>query len=149
MKSWTDRKMVAWQELLVCTPCCKERLKGRKSLYKYLEQARRQPLPTLDLFGGVGAFSRGLAEGSGCLEVTHAIEISPSAAKTFMYAAHSPGIFFTDERIGGTPRILWSTTNAQTSCFVMQSSLKRAINLRFRSNYSMEKSLSQMLPSGE
>jgi DNA (cytosine-5)-methyltransferase 1 len=41
-----------------------------------------KPLPTLDLFAGVGAFSRGLKEGSDCLKVTHAIEIGPSAAKT-------------------------------------------------------------------
>ena len=85
--SWNQKKTVTWEELLVCTPCCKERLKTRKSLYKFLEQSERQPLPTLDLFGGVGAFSRGLAEGSGCLKVTHAIEISPSAARTFMYVA--------------------------------------------------------------
>lgn len=89
VKAWKDRKTVTWEELLVCTPCCKERLKGRKSLYKFLEQFEREPLPTLDLFGGVGAFSRGLAQGSGCLKVTHAIEISPSAAKTFMYVTHS------------------------------------------------------------
>lgn len=96
VKSWSHRKNVAWQELLVCTPCCKERLKGRKSLYKFLAQSDRQPLPTLDLFGGVGGFSRGLAEGSGCLKVTHAIEISPSAAKTFMYVTHSLQPSFVD-----------------------------------------------------
>ena len=73
----------------MCTPCCKERLKGRKSLYEFLVQSERQLLPTLDLFGGVGAFSRGLSEGSGCLKVTHAVEISPSAAKTFKYVGHS------------------------------------------------------------
>jgi len=42
-----------------------------------------KPLRTLDLFGGVGAFSSGIAQGSRCMKVTHAIEISPSAAKTF------------------------------------------------------------------
>ncbi|KAF8167566.1 hypothetical protein B0H34DRAFT_792278 [Crassisporium funariophilum] len=83
VKSWKDRRTMTWKELLVCTPCYKDRLKGRKVMYNFLQHAERKPLPTLDLFGGVGAFSRGLAEGSGCLSVTHAIEIGPSAAKTF------------------------------------------------------------------
>jgi DNA (cytosine-5)-methyltransferase 1 len=83
VKSWRERKKLGWQELHVCTPCCKERLKGRKQLQEFLRDMKAQPLPTLDLFGGVGAFSKGLREGSGCLKVTHAIEIGPSAAKTF------------------------------------------------------------------
>ncbi|KAJ7116840.1 S-adenosyl-L-methionine-dependent methyltransferase [Mycena crocata] len=37
----------------------------------------------LDLFGGTGAFSQAVAEGSrGCLKPTHVIEITPSAART-------------------------------------------------------------------
>jgi len=87
-KSWRQRRKLTWQELYVCTPCCKERLKGRNLLYEFLQQSESKLLPTLDLFGGVGAFSCGLAEGSGCLDVTHAIEIGPSAAKTFKYVAH-------------------------------------------------------------
>ncbi|KAF8963951.1 S-adenosyl-L-methionine-dependent methyltransferase [Flammula alnicola] len=83
VESWAERRRVGWEELHVCTQCCKERLAKRKLLYNFLDQKDRKPLRTLDLFGGVGAFSRGLAEGSGCLEITHAIEISPSAAQTF------------------------------------------------------------------
>lgn len=51
---------------------------------KFLEYAKNNPLPTLDLFGGVGAFGMGLSAGSGCLKVTDSIEKSPSAAKTTM-----------------------------------------------------------------
>lgn len=83
VKSWRERRKLNWKELHVCTPCCRERLRGRKQLKEFLRDMKNQPLPTLDLFGGAGAFSRGLREGSGCLKVTHAIEIVPSASKTF------------------------------------------------------------------
>ena len=51
---------------------------------KFLAGVREKPLVAFDLFGGVGAFSQGLAEGSGSLSIAHAIEIGPSAAKTFL-----------------------------------------------------------------
>ncbi|KAL1742172.1 S-adenosyl-L-methionine-dependent methyltransferase, partial [Schizophyllum fasciatum] len=51
----------------------------------------RQPLAVLDLCAGVGAFGAALAEGSGgALQVTHAIEIAPSAARTI--EANHPGV---------------------------------------------------------
>ncbi|KAJ7150376.1 S-adenosyl-L-methionine-dependent methyltransferase [Mycena filopes] len=46
------------------------------------EQARTQHT-CLDLFGGTGAFSHAIAEGTGgCTKPTHLIEITPSAART-------------------------------------------------------------------
>lgn len=86
IKAWDDKRELLCAGVNVCTPCCKEKLKQRQEIYRFLAGAK---YPTLDLFGGVGAFSHGLAEGSGCLKVTHAIEISPSAAKTFKYVIHS------------------------------------------------------------
>ncbi|KAF9486388.1 S-adenosyl-L-methionine-dependent methyltransferase [Pholiota conissans] len=83
VKSWKDRQPVGCKDLHVCTPCTRERLNKRRHLYQFLDIQSRNPLKTLDLFGGVGAFSQGLAQGSKSLKVTHAIEISPSAAKTF------------------------------------------------------------------
>lgn len=83
VQSWKDRRRLSWQDLYVCTPCCQERLKGRRLLLEFLRHMKPRPLPTLDIFAGVGAFSQGLKDGSGCLKVTHAIEISPSASKTF------------------------------------------------------------------
>ncbi|KAG6901728.1 hypothetical protein C0995_008696 [Termitomyces sp. Mi166 len=59
-------------------------LKELKDLKEFLEDAEKRPLKTLDIFGGVGAFSMGLGEGSGCLEVTDVVELAPSAAKTVM-----------------------------------------------------------------
>jgi site-specific DNA-cytosine methylase len=49
---------------------------------------QESPMTVLDLFGGAGAFSLGLKEGSGCMKVTHALEISPSAAKTIRYVLY-------------------------------------------------------------
>lgn len=40
-----------------------------------------KPLRAFDPFGGVGAFGLGLEEG-GCIQVTHTVEISPSASET-------------------------------------------------------------------
>ena len=51
---------------------------------KFVAAFREKPLAVLDLFGGVGAFSQGLAEGSSSLTVAYAIEIGPSAAKSFL-----------------------------------------------------------------
>ncbi|TFK42046.1 S-adenosyl-L-methionine-dependent methyltransferase [Crucibulum laeve] len=80
--SWDDRIRLRGDKQVVCTPCLQERLQERLDLLEFLDE--REPLPMLDLFAGAGAFSRGLAEGSGgCFKVTHAVEISPSAAKTF------------------------------------------------------------------
>jgi DNA (cytosine-5)-methyltransferase 1 len=83
VKSWSDKRPMPCEDLHVCTHCCREKLNYRKLTEDFLVYAKRNLLPTLDLFGGVGAFSLGMAEGSGCIKVTHAIEISPSAAKTY------------------------------------------------------------------
>lgn len=84
--NWNARRRIGWEDLHVCTSCCKERLLKRKLMYQFLDVQKRKPLRTLDLFGGVGAFSHGLINGSDSLKITAAIEISPSAAKTFAYA---------------------------------------------------------------
>ena len=60
-------------------------MKRKERLTKFLQISKSQPLRALDLFGGVGAFSHGLSQGSGCIKVTHAVEISPSATRTFKF----------------------------------------------------------------
>lgn len=90
VKSWDDRIVLPCEDLALCSHCLKEKLKDRENILTFLAQAKRHPLPTLDLFGGVGAFSRGLSEGSSCLKLSHAIEISPSAAKTLKYVQWPP-----------------------------------------------------------
>lgn len=69
---------------------------------EFLGSVAYKSLRTLDLFGGVGAFGLSMEE-SGCLKVTHAVEISPSAAKTFKLGHVLPSL----------PPYLNSTVQAQ------------------------------------
>jgi DNA (cytosine-5)-methyltransferase 1 len=82
VKSWEDRSPLSWNNLGVCTPCVQEKLDELDNFREFTAYAKEHPLPVLDLFGGVGTFSHGLAEGSGCLTLASTVEISPSAAKT-------------------------------------------------------------------
>lgn len=80
---WNQRRRLEWREHEVCAPCWQDKLRELKGLKSFAGDYKKRPLNTLDLFGGVGAFSHSLGEGSGALKVTHAVEIMPSAAKTF------------------------------------------------------------------
>jgi len=84
VKSWSDKRPLRNDDLYVCKECCPEELEREKLMKVFLGTVERKPLRALDLFGGVGAFGLGMKE-SGCLDVTHAVEISPSAAKTFKW----------------------------------------------------------------
>lgn len=83
--AWKSGKSIAYEDLHVCAPCTADDLRKFHETMKFLEDGERRPLRTLDLFGGVGGFGLGMAEGSRCMKITHAVEISPSAAKTFKY----------------------------------------------------------------
>ncbi|KAF4607079.1 hypothetical protein EYR38_001136 [Pleurotus pulmonarius] len=88
--SWTEGKADNWWERGICPQCPNDlvQLEGgvtRSDLYSnFVDAQLRTPLRTLDLFGGCGAFSAGITQGAPFIEVTHAVEISPSAAQTFM-----------------------------------------------------------------
>ncbi|KAF8346872.1 S-adenosyl-L-methionine-dependent methyltransferase [Amanita rubescens] len=83
--SYTFPTMTTWivPEFGICETCNGEMVAHRRLLKEYLSHIEERPLAVLDLFGGVGAFSLGMKEGFRGLKVTYAIEISPSAAKTF------------------------------------------------------------------
>ncbi|KAG2155745.1 S-adenosyl-L-methionine-dependent methyltransferase [Suillus clintonianus] len=83
--SWDDKRTLVPRDLLVCGYCAEENLTEWEQSREFLK--KQKPLRALDPFSGVGAFGLGL-EQSGCIEVTHAIEISPSATKTLK--ANSP-----------------------------------------------------------
>ncbi|THV06517.1 S-adenosyl-L-methionine-dependent methyltransferase [Dendrothele bispora CBS 962.96] len=85
---WRARKLISHSRLKICTSCLEAEQKRLEERQEFLEYIRQKPLPTLDLFGGVGGFGIGLAQGSLCLKVTHAVEILPSAAIT--YRQNSP-----------------------------------------------------------
>jgi len=141
-ETWSQRQgMPRNENFLVCQTCWRERLREQKLASQFFAYSEREPLPTLDLFGGVGAFSKGLAEGSECLRVTHAVEIGPSAAKTFEYVfvLFARIMYFPESLTDEIRPVPLFIINAQIPCFVMRSSLVKAINLIHLCSYLMER----------
>ena len=68
----------------ICLPCWRESKQRSIDLQKFSEMYAEEPLRAFDPFGGVGAFALSMQE-VGCLKLTHAVEISPSAALTLKY----------------------------------------------------------------
>ncbi|KAG0703678.1 S-adenosyl-L-methionine-dependent methyltransferase, partial [Suillus ampliporus] len=83
--SWDHKHTLAPRDLLVCKYCAAENVAEWNQSREFLK--KQKPLRAFDPFAGSGAFGLGLEE-SGCIKVTHAVEISPSAAKTLK--ANSP-----------------------------------------------------------
>lgn len=83
--SWARREEVSQSTLNVCKFCPSDmyRLLRQEREFQEEQERTRNDYDCLDLFGGTGAFSQAVAEGSGgCLKPTHLIEITPSAART-------------------------------------------------------------------
>lgn len=79
-KKWEHLKRLKSGEVKVCKECYMDGEAEARRLDTFVKE-RRLSLRTFDPFAGVGAF--GLAmEDTGCVQVTHAVEISPSAAQT-------------------------------------------------------------------
>ena len=73
------------KQVLICGECYEEDERRRQLRRRFAEaHPDQRRLRTLDPFAGVGAFGLSMQQ-AGCLELTHAIEISPSAAKTLKY----------------------------------------------------------------
>ncbi|KAL0951895.1 hypothetical protein HGRIS_008552 [Hohenbuehelia grisea] len=85
VEDWEKRAELAHDQVRQCQLCCEKMLERLQKLQQFLKAKARRPIRALDLFGGVGAFALSIAEGAGkgLVDVTHAVEISPSAAKTF------------------------------------------------------------------
>ncbi|KAJ3915519.1 hypothetical protein F5877DRAFT_81752 [Lentinula edodes] len=88
VQSWASKKPIRRRQITICEKCHQKRLKEVESLNEFLTYQQKHPLRALDVFGGSGAFGTALANGSSCFDVTHAIEIAPSAAQT--YRKNSP-----------------------------------------------------------
>lgn len=82
-QSWDEKARVSFRDLSVCKTCTEEAIAWYYDIQEFKNKMQETPLEVLDLFGGVGAFSSGLKEGSGCLKISRAVEISPSAARSF------------------------------------------------------------------
>ncbi|KAJ3830251.1 S-adenosyl-L-methionine-dependent methyltransferase [Lentinula raphanica] len=85
---WNSKRPIERRQVTICRICHQERVKEVESLNEFLTYQLKHPLRALDVFGGSGAFGMALANGSSCFDVTHAIEIAPSAAQT--YQQNSP-----------------------------------------------------------
>ncbi|KAG9313921.1 S-adenosyl-L-methionine-dependent methyltransferase [Chiua virens] len=79
VRSWNDKHRMRWDDLFACPMCMKKELKKFHGMKKFLREEK--PLRVFDPFAGTGAFAMALEE-VGCFKLTHAAEISPSAAKT-------------------------------------------------------------------
>lgn len=80
--SYTTLTQLKPRHISVCGLCFKEHIAQLANL-KQLSQASGR-LRGFDPFAGVGAFGLGM-ERAGCVRMTHAVEISPSAADTLKY----------------------------------------------------------------
>ncbi|KAJ7508728.1 hypothetical protein B0H11DRAFT_1966459 [Mycena galericulata] len=84
-ESWARRVEVLASSHKVCefASCRSEKYRAELQEDEFQAEQDSQEYQCLDLFGGTGAFSQGVAQGSrGCLKPTHLIEITPSAART-------------------------------------------------------------------
>lgn len=77
--SWDSKRRMRWDDLPICPMCMKQDFKKVNGMKTFLEE--EAPLRVFDPFGGTGAFGLAMEE-VGCFKMTHAVEISPSAAKT-------------------------------------------------------------------
>ncbi|KAL0951860.1 hypothetical protein HGRIS_008520 [Hohenbuehelia grisea] len=95
VRRWSDRRKLKYEEVAQCGLCCTQLLHRQQSLKEFLLAMQRRPLRTLDLFGGVGAFALSMAEGAGkgLIHVSHAVEISPSAATTFQRNSPNTAVY--------------------------------------------------------
>ncbi|KIY72480.1 S-adenosyl-L-methionine-dependent methyltransferase [Cylindrobasidium torrendii FP15055 ss-10] len=97
-ESWDDRQRIPQIDWFECESCEAEHRQWRQKL----ENMKPYSYQVLDLFGGIAAFASGIADGSKVSKLTHAIEISPSAAKTIQ--KNYPGVQVSNQDASTTLR---------------------------------------------
>lgn len=85
--SWSSLTDLSPGDVQVCPSCHEDESVQTQQLEMFSKQSH--PLRGLDIFAGTGAFGLSM-EQTGPLEVTHAVEISPSAADTLRYVEINP-----------------------------------------------------------
>ncbi|TBU32705.1 S-adenosyl-L-methionine-dependent methyltransferase [Dichomitus squalens] len=80
-KTWNGLTELSRKKIPVCQVCFQEDEVRTQQLKAFTRQQPRACLRGFDPFAGVGAFGLPM-EATGCIKITHAIEISPSAAAT-------------------------------------------------------------------
>ena len=79
---WSQKEKLDSSKVHACLPCLTHR---KETLLTEVKQATQSQMRALDLFAGTGAFSLGMKASGAPFKLTHAIEISPSAAKSLRY----------------------------------------------------------------
>lgn len=79
---WSQREILDSSEVHACLSCLTQR---KETLLTEVKQVAQPQLRALDLFAGTGAFSLGMKTAGAPFKLTHAIEISPSAAKSLRH----------------------------------------------------------------
>ena len=83
--SWDERELLKESAGVGCETCAYALQTRLAEAVEFAEEAQTQRLRAFDVFAGAGAMSLGMEDAAGGMKTTHAVEISPSAAKTFRY----------------------------------------------------------------
>lgn len=83
--SWDEREPVEENAGVGCETCAYALRARLTEAVEFAEEAQKHRLRAFDVFAGAGAMSLGMEAMVG-MKTTHAVEISPSAARTFRYA---------------------------------------------------------------
>ena len=86
--SWDEREPVEENARVGCETCAYALQARLTEAVEFAEEAQKHRLRAFDVFAGAGAMSLGMEGAVGGMKTTHAVEISPSAARTFRYADH-------------------------------------------------------------
>lgn len=84
--SWNRREVLAENAGVGCKICAYMLRDCLGDALRFAEEAQAQKLRAFDIFAGAGAMSLGMENATAGMKTTHAVEISPSAARTFRYA---------------------------------------------------------------
>ncbi len=91
--SWDERVPLAEDAGVGCETCAYALQARLAEAVSFEEEAQARKLRVLDVFAGAGAMSLGMESATSGMKTTHAIELGPSAARTFRCA---PYPFFCD-----------------------------------------------------
>jgi DNA (cytosine-5)-methyltransferase 1 len=120
--SWNERELLEEGAGFGCETCAFVLQDRLAEVVSFNEEVDVHKLRAFDVFSGAGAMSLGM-ESAGSMKTTHAVEIAPSAARTFrcVQDMSSCAIWRHRQRecndgvsflLGATPRVRSSTTSA-------------------------------------
>jgi DNA (cytosine-5)-methyltransferase 1 len=84
--SWNEREVVVENAGVGCEICAYTLQAHIGDTLAFAKEAQTQKLRAFDIFAGACAMSLDMENATGGMKTTHAVESSPSAARTFRYA---------------------------------------------------------------